>query len=72
MKEQYRIFHYTNGFNLRVENIVDALEGDQGILLTSLGGEKTFIKPGWAATTYKTFVPAIPAPQRDTDGDQAR
>lgn len=74
MKELYRIFHYGNGFSLKVENVVDGQETQEGVLLTTVTGDKTFIKPGWVATTFRS-VPVLPpavAPQRDTDGDQTR
>ena len=72
MKEQYRIFHYNNGFSLRVDSIANGIETNDGsIFLTSADGEKTFVKPGWVATTFKEVVAPAPV-QRDADVNQTR
>jgi len=75
MKELYRVFHYSSGFNLRLEGIVGLDSNPTGetfVVLTT--GEMVFVNPGWIATTFKLAPPPAPAVtvQQDTDGDQAR
>lgn len=74
MKELYRVFHYSNGFNFRLDGIVSDVGDQRGNLqyvLTS--GETVFVPTGWIATSFKLAeLSASFPPQRDTDGNQTR
>ncbi len=65
--ELYRIFHFANGFNFRVEGIASLKEDTTGkILLTLLSGETVFVPAGWIATSFRE-VPPVPPSDQDSD-----
>lgn len=57
MKELYRVFHYSNGFNFRLDGIVTDALGQRGdVQYTLTSGETVYVPAGWIATSFKPFV----------------
>jgi hypothetical protein len=75
MKELYRTYYYGNGYEFRLEGVVQVISDKSNMTLVQLTtGETVVVVPGWIATK---FMPAPLPPQavtvqQDTDGDQAR
>ena len=61
MIEQYRTYHYNNGFNFRLEGIVNVQENRTGALISLTSGENVVVIPGWIAVSSKVYIPpAVP------------
>jgi hypothetical protein len=61
MIEIYRVFHFNNGFNLRIEGIVSFQKDNTGTIFFNLtSGETVCVPPGWVASSFRKFELVYP------------